>query len=368
MLSFFRRVSKSKIGTCDHRRCLHRHPRRLRRRPISPTSGPATSGFGHEQLDARQGRATRKSARREMSEAMQRRLQQVRQQKPDADYATHRRRLRCDRSSELIDERALLAFADKYRVPSVEAADRCRDCADSAGQGSERPVQRAGVSDVPRPAAADRCAGAARSSPAGLLQRLHADAGRDQCSDIGRNGNALRLDAARSARGRGGRASRSSRSRPGSSRPTRDLQQFYAANRSRYMIPEQRVLRYRARSGRSRSRTSPPRTRKSPPITTQTRRPTPPRRRAVSARWWSRTRRPPTAIAARPRAARRLPRPQRRRAPMRRSRSLTDQTRQAYARRSRATRSRPPSSPPRRGRRRAGSVRLRLGRGEGRRR
>ena len=34
-----------------------------------------------------------------------------------------------------------------------------------------------------------------------------------------------------------------SRSRPGSSRPTPQLQQFYAANRARYMIPEQRVLR-----------------------------------------------------------------------------------------------------------------------------
>ena len=52
---------------------------------------------------------------REMSEAMQRRLQEVRKQKPDADYAT----IAGDFDtilSALIDQRALIAFADKYRL------------------------------------------------------------------------------------------------------------------------------------------------------------------------------------------------------------------------------------------------------------
>jgi len=50
---------------------------------------------------------------REIGEAMQRRLQQVRQQNPEADYAS----IAGDFEtllSQLIDERSLIAFADKY--------------------------------------------------------------------------------------------------------------------------------------------------------------------------------------------------------------------------------------------------------------
>jgi peptidyl-prolyl cis-trans isomerase D len=54
-----------------------------------------------------------KISEREMSDAMQRRLQQAREQKPDADYAS----IIGDFDAvlgALLDQRTLFAFADKY--------------------------------------------------------------------------------------------------------------------------------------------------------------------------------------------------------------------------------------------------------------
>ena len=120
----------------------------------------------------------------------------------------------------LIDQRALIAFADKYGFPLSKRLIDAEIAQIPGDQGPQRPVQRAGLPGVPRAAAADRRAGPRdprrRAAPAAA-----ADSGRDQRPRSGRHGDALCVDAARSSAKAKPRSSRSSRSRPGSSRPTR---------------------------------------------------------------------------------------------------------------------------------------------------
>ena len=231
---------------------------------------------------------------------MQRRLQEVRQQKPDADYAS----IVGDFDAilgALIDQRTLIAFADKYGFPLSKRLIDAEIAQIPGDQGPQRPVQRAGLPAVPRAAAADRSPG-----PADPRRRAAAaaaaDAGRDQCARLGRDGDALCLDAARIARGRGG------------DRPDRRVQGRAQADRRRpsailYRQPQPlhgpgaagaADRAHRAGAGR---RASPRPTRKSPPITTATRRLTRRRKRATSARSWSPTRRPPTPSRRARRAA-----------------------------------------------------------------
>src|SRR3954471_21417780 len=114
MLTFFRRASKSKIGTGI-----------IAAIGIAILAGFAAadlSNFGSGQIGFGMSSGTlaevgnQKINEREMSDAMQRRLQQARQQRPDADYAS----IIGDFNGvldALIDERTLLAFADKYGFP-----------------------------------------------------------------------------------------------------------------------------------------------------------------------------------------------------------------------------------------------------------
>jgi len=111
MLSFFRRVAKSKVGTGIMAFIL-----------IAILAGFAIAdltNFGSGQINFGMGSGTlakvgdQEVNEREMSDAMQRRLQQARQQKPDADYASIMGDFNAVLDS-LIDERTLLAFADKY--------------------------------------------------------------------------------------------------------------------------------------------------------------------------------------------------------------------------------------------------------------
>src|SRR4051812_12727117 len=111
MLSFFRRVSKSKIGTWVMAGVL-----------IAILAGFAASdisNFGSGSLGFGLGSSTlakvgdQEVSEREMNEAMQRRLQQVREQRPDADYAT----IAGDFDTlldELIDQKTMIAFANKF--------------------------------------------------------------------------------------------------------------------------------------------------------------------------------------------------------------------------------------------------------------
>src|SRR3954449_2311290 len=114
MLSFFRRVSKSKVGTGIMAFVL-----------IAILAGFAIAdltNFGSGQINFGMGSGTlakvgdQEVNEREMSDAMQRRLQQARQEKPDADYASVIGDFNAVLDA-LLDERTLLAFADKYDFP-----------------------------------------------------------------------------------------------------------------------------------------------------------------------------------------------------------------------------------------------------------
>ena len=128
MLSFFRRVSKSKIGTGVMAFVL-----------VAILAGFAVadlSNFGSGKIGFGMSSGTlakvgdQEVTEREMSDAMQRRLQDARQQRPDADYASI-----IGDFDPLLDALLDRAHADgvrrQIRLPAVEAADRRGDRADS---------------------------------------------------------------------------------------------------------------------------------------------------------------------------------------------------------------------------------------------
>ena len=178
MLSFFRRLSKSKVGTCVMALILIAHPRRLRDRRHLQFRRRANR-LRDGQLDPGQGRRPgshrARDERRDAAPAAGSPAAEARSRLCD-----HRRRFRSACSTQLIDQRALIAFADKYGFPFVEAAGRCRDRPDSRRQGTQRQVQRAGLPAIPVAAAADRSGGPPdhHRQPAAAPA---ADAGRDQC-------------------------------------------------------------------------------------------------------------------------------------------------------------------------------------------
>ena len=238
MLSFFRRVSKSKIGTWVVALVV-----------VAIMAGFALAdlsnfGTGNTGLGMGSGTLARvgdqQISEREISEAMQRRLQQVRQEQPDADYV----RIIGEFDGiidSLLDDRALMAFADKYDFPlskrliDAEIAE-LPGAKGLNGQFDERAYQQfLAQQRLSDPEVRRIIAG-------GLLQRL------------------LLTPVATNARAPLGMAtpyaSMLLEQREGEAaivpleafkaglQPTdAELQQFYTANRARYMIPEQRVIR-----------------------------------------------------------------------------------------------------------------------------
>jgi peptidyl-prolyl cis-trans isomerase D len=238
MLSFFRRVSKSKIGTWLMAAVLIAILGGFALSDISNFgTGKLGFGLGSDTL-ARVG--GEQVTDREMSDAMQKRLQQVRQQNPSADYATMAGDFEPLLSS-LIDQHALTAFADKY---GFNLSKRLVDAEISSipgtkglnGQFSEQAYlaflaqQRmtdAQVRDIIR---------------GGLLQRL-------LLTPVAANGRvsvgvatpyaAMLLEARQ-----GEAAVVPVAAFTGALKPTdADIQNYYAANRARYMVPEQRDTR-----------------------------------------------------------------------------------------------------------------------------
>ena len=176
----------------------------------------------------------------EMSDTMQRRLQQTRQQRPDADYATIIGDFE-QMLGELIDVKTLLAFADKFKFPlSKRLVDaeiaQIPQTKGLNGQFSEQAYQgflaQQRLTDhevrevlgggllqryllTPMAANARVSSGMATPYAAMLLESREGHAA------------AVPLGIFRSA-----------------FKPTdADLQHYYAANRNRYMVPQQRVLR-----------------------------------------------------------------------------------------------------------------------------
>lgn len=239
MLTFFRRVSKSKIGTWIMALLL-----------VAILAGFAVadiSNFGSGKIGFGLGSSTlakvgdQDISEREMSEAMQRRLQEVRQQKPDADYATIAGDFNAILDG-LIDQRTLLAFADKFGFPvskrliDAEIA-QIPQTKGLNGQFSEQAYQ----GFLAQQRLTD--SGVRQILMAGLLQRM-------VLTPVATNARvsvgmatpfaSMLLDS------REGEAAiiPVAPFRAGLSPTDASLQQFYSANRARYMIPEQRIIRF----------------------------------------------------------------------------------------------------------------------------
>lgn len=238
MLSFFRRVSKSKIGTGVMAFVL-----------IAILGGFALadlSNFGTGNLGFGMSSGTlakvgdQEVSEREMSDAMQRRLQQARQQRADADYAS----VIGDFNplfDSLLDERSLMAFADSYDLPlskrmiDAEIA-QLPGTKGLNGQFSEQGYQsflaQQRLSDAEvRQVLAGSLLQRMLLTPVVANARVPVGMATVYASMLleSREGEAVSVPLEPFKAGL----------QPGDAQ----LQQFYAANRARYMIPEQRALR-----------------------------------------------------------------------------------------------------------------------------
>ena len=238
MLSFFRRVSKSKIGTGIMVFVLVAILGGFALADLS-NFGSGTLGFGMSS-GTLASVGDQDITERDMSEAMQRRLQQARQQNPEADYAS----IMSDFGpilDDMINERSMIAFADKYDFPlsrrliDAEIA-QIPDARGLNGQVSDQSYRAflaqqrltdAELREVLAGALAQRYlltpVSAGGHVPLGLATP-YASMLLEQ-----RDGEAavIPMDLFK----------------PGLQPSDAQLQQYYSANSRRYMIPEQRALR-----------------------------------------------------------------------------------------------------------------------------
>jgi peptidyl-prolyl cis-trans isomerase D len=238
MLSFFRRVSKSKFGTGVMVVIL-----------VTILAGFAIadiSNFGSGKIGLGMGSGTlaevgdQQVTEREVSEAMQRRLQEARQQRPEADYASIMSDLPAILNA-LVDQSAMLAFADKYGFPlSKRLIDaeitQLPNTKGLNGQFSEQAYQQfLAQQRLTDPQVRRILAG-------GLLQRL-------MLTPIATNarvpvGMATPYASMLLELREGEAAIVPIEAFRAGLKPTdAQVQQYYAANRARYTIPEQRALR-----------------------------------------------------------------------------------------------------------------------------
>jgi len=239
MLSFFRRVSKSKFGTAIMAGIL-----------IAILAGFAVAdirNFGSGDVGFAMSQNTLAKVgdqvitEREMSERMQRRLQQVRQQNPEAGYSS----ISSDFDpmlAQLISERAALAFADKYGFSfSKKLVDgyiaQLPQAKGLNGQFSEQAyqtfLQRERLTDAQvRQLIVGDMLQRMVVTPVAANARVSVGVATPYASMLleSREGEAVAVPVESFKSGL---------------RPTdAQLQQFYAAKRARYTVPEQRVLRF----------------------------------------------------------------------------------------------------------------------------
>lgn len=239
MLTSFRRLQKTKIGTIIVATFF-----------ILILIGFASTGvtnFGSGNLGFGMTSSTlvkigsEQVSEQDMSQAMQRRLQQVRQERPDADYAT----IAGDFESllgELMDEKTILAFAEKYHFPlSKRLVDaeiaQIPQTKGLNGQFSEQAYQgflaQQRLTDAQvREVLAGGLLEKYLLTPVAANARVSVGMATPYASMLleAREGQAAAIPLGAFRAG----------FKPADS----DLQQFYSANRNRYMVPEQRVLRY----------------------------------------------------------------------------------------------------------------------------
>lgn len=238
MLSSFRRLQKSKFGTAIIAALF------IMILIGFAATGVTNFGSGNAGLGMSSGTLAKVGdqdvSEREMSDALQRQLQVARQQKPDADYAS----IIGDFDAilgELLDQRTLLAFADKFGFPLSKRLIDAEIAQIPAtrglnGQFSEQSYeaflhqQRLTDSQV-----RDIIAGGLLQklilTPVATNARLPVGVATPYASMLmeGREGEAaiVPLDPFKA----------------GLNPTDAQLQTFYAANRGRYVIPEQRALR-----------------------------------------------------------------------------------------------------------------------------
>src|SRR6185295_14651970 len=238
MISNFRRLSKSKIGTGIVATFF-----------ILILAGFAVtdiSNFGSGNIGFGMGSSTLAKVddlqvlETEMSDAMQRRLQEVRRQRPDADYAAIANDFNTLLSA-LIDQRALLAFADKYgihlskRLIDAEIA-QIPQTKGLNGKFSDLAYQqflaqqRLTDADV-RQIIAGTLLQRVILTPVATNARVSVGMAMPYASMLleAREGEAAAIPL--------------EPFRAGLKPTDADLQRYYAANRNHYMIPEQRVVR-----------------------------------------------------------------------------------------------------------------------------
>lgn len=236
MFKFIRRASKSKLGTAIMALFLLAIAASF---ALADVSGVMSGGFGGSSTELASV-GSQEITEREMDEAMQRRLSEVRQQNPQADYSA----IAGDFDgvlAALIDEKALQAFAEKYgfnlskRLVDAEIAS-IPGTRDLSGRFSEQAYanflaqQRLTDGEVRRlisasmlqrflmaPVAANARVpmGMARPYASMLLER--------------RDGEVAFLPL--------------SAFRQGLNPTEQQARQYYQANQDRYMVPEQRVLK-----------------------------------------------------------------------------------------------------------------------------
>ena len=273
MLSFFRRISKSKIGTSIIAAVGLAILAGFALSDIS-NFGSGTLGFGLSSSTlAEVGSA--KVTDNEMSDAMQKHLQDVRQQNPEADYAD----IVGDFDAlldQLLDQKAIAAFTDKFDFPiSKRLIDA--DIAQIPGvrglngkpsvQSYEAFLARARLTDAEvRDIIAAQIAARTLILPVATQARVPTGVASQYAAMLleARQGEAAVLPVTLFTAGL---------------KPTdSDVQSFYSSHKKNYIVPEQRSLRF-ALMTRTRSRPRRRPTRKSPLITRPTRRPMAPTRR-----------------------------------------------------------------------------------------
>ena len=238
MLTFFRRVSKSKVGTWIMALVVVAIMGGFALADIS-NFGSGTLGFGMSSgtLATTGGQEV---TERDMSDAMQRRLQQARQQDPNADYPS----IMSDFGpilEDIINERSLLAFSDKYGFPISKRLIDAEIAQIPGAKGLNGQVtdqsyraflaqQRLSDAQL-RQVLAGALAQRYLLTPVAAAARVPLGVATPYTSMLleQRDGEAavIPIDAFKAGL-----------------QPTdAQLQQYYTANRQRYMIPEQRTLR-----------------------------------------------------------------------------------------------------------------------------
>lgn len=239
MLSFFRRVSKSKIGTWMMAAVLVAILVGFAAADIS-NFGSGKIGFGGMSSTTLAQAGDQEVDEKEMADAMQKRVQDARQQNPNADYAS----VIGDFDpllDSLLDQRALIAFGDKYgfqvskrlvdaeiaQIPGTKGLNGA-----FSDQAYQQFLARQRLTDTEvRQIITGGLIQQLLLRPVAANSHISVDMARPYASMLleQREGDALAIPL--------------EPFKAGLTPTAAALQQFYSANRAHYMVPEQRTLR-----------------------------------------------------------------------------------------------------------------------------